>query len=62
MLSAGPHLHEVPFMRIKFTSKPVRGYRQISILLALLMIAAPAVAQQPASKSAAPPPGRAPNS
>jgi len=42
-------------MIIKFTSKPVRGYRLISILLALLMIAAPTVAQQPASKSAAPP-------
>jgi hypothetical protein len=56
MLSADLHLHEVPFMRIRFTSKPVRGYRQISILLALLMIAAPAFAQQPAGKSAAPPP------
>jgi hypothetical protein len=42
-------------MIIKSTSKPVRGYRLISILLALLMIAAPTVAQQPASKSAAPP-------
>jgi len=46
-------------MKIKFTSKPVRGYRQISILLALLMIAAPAFAQQP-GKSATPPPRQAP--
>src|SRR6185369_12719734 len=48
------------FMRNKFTSKPVRVYRQISILLVLLMIAAPAVAQQPAGKSAAPPPIQGP--
>ena len=47
-------------MRIKFTSKTVRGYRQISILLALLMIAAPALAQQPPGKSAAPPPRQGP--
>jgi hypothetical protein len=60
MLSAGPHLHEVSFMRIGFTSKPVRGYRQISILLALLMIAAPTVAQQPASKPATPSPRQGP--
>ena len=60
MLSASPRLHEVPFMRIKFTSKTVRGYRQISILLALLMIAAPALAQQPPGKSAAPPPRQGP--
>lgn len=47
-------------MRIKFTSKRVRGYRQISILLVLLMSASPIVAQQPAGKSAAPPPRQAP--
>ena len=47
-------------MRIKFTSKRIRGYRQISALLALLMIASPIVAQQPAGKSAAPPPRQGP--
>lgn len=60
MLSARPHLHEVPFMSIQSTIKRVRGYRQISVLLALLMIAAPIVAQQPANKSAPPGPRQGP--
>lgn len=47
-------------MRIQSTSKRVRGFRQISILLALLMIASPIAAQQPANKSAAPPPRQVP--
>ncbi len=47
-------------MRINFTHKRVRGYRQISVLLALLMIASPIVAQQPAGKPASPPPRQDP--
>jgi hypothetical protein len=47
-------------MRIKFSSQRIRGYRQISVLLALLIITSPIVAQQPASKSPAPPPKQAP--
>jgi hypothetical protein len=47
-------------MTIKFSSKRFRGYRQISLLLALLMIASPVVAQQPAGKSGAPPPKQGP--
>jgi hypothetical protein len=42
-------------MRIKFSSQPIRGYRPISVLLALLIITSPVAAQQPAGKSTAPP-------
>ncbi len=47
-------------MRIKFSSQRIRGYRPLSVLLTLLIITSPIVAQQPASKTAAPPPRQGP--
>jgi len=55
MLNRQPTSHEVPFMRIKVARQHIRGYRQLSLLLMLWFMAAPIVAQQPATSSVAPP-------
>lgn len=42
-------------MRFNFASERIRGYRQISIMLVVLIVASLTIAQQPADKTAAPP-------